>query len=382
MCNCSNCFEAYLALYILYIQLYNGYDLYFVTFLIYKKKKLNKLCFYVSGNIGVCYGLLGDNLPQPSAAVSLIKSTGIIGSVRLYRPDPNVLQALRGSDLHVLLGVPNSDLQSVASDPSTAAKWVQTNIQPYVPGVRFKYLAVGNQVIPGWEAQFVLPAMQNMWAALASAGLTNQIAVSTSVSTGVLGQSYPPSAGAFTSDALQYLQPIVQFLINTRAPFLANVYPYFSYIGNPHQINIRYALFTSPGTVVQDGQFAYQNLFDAILDALYSALEKIGGSSVPVVVSESGWPSNGGSVATIGNAQAYNSNLIRHVGQGTPKRPGHIEAYIFALFNENQKQPQGTENNFGLFYPNMQPVYPFHSSKCSLNLKSSHQHKKQTNSTL
>jgi len=281
--------------------------------------------------------MLGDNLPQPSAVVSLIQSTGIIRGVRLYSPDPNALQALRGSNLRILLDVPNSDLQSLASNPSAAASWVQANIQPYVPDVSFKYLAVGNEVIPGWQAQYVLPAMQNIWAALASAGLTNQIAVSTSVSTGVLGQSYPPSAGTFSSDALRYLQPIVHFLINTRAPLLANVYSYFSYIGNPGQISLQYALFTSPGTVVQDGPNAYQNLFDAILDSLYSSLEKIGGANVPIVVSESGWPSKGGFAATIENAQTYNSNLVKHVAQGTPKRPGAIKAYIFALFNEKSE---------------------------------------------
>ncbi|GJN17435.1 hypothetical protein PR202_gb04499 [Eleusine coracana subsp. coracana] len=40
------------------------------------------------------------------------------------------------------------------------------------------------------------------------------------------------------------------------------------------------------------------------------------------------------------------SNVVRHVGQGTPR---------FAMFNENQK-PEGVEKNFGLFRPNMTEI--------------------------
>ena len=87
------------------------------------------------------------------------------------------------------------------------------------------------------------------------------------------------------------------------------------------------------------------------------ALEKIGAGDLEVVVAESGWPSDGGVAAAVANAQVYNQNLIRHVPNGTPRRPGkEIETYLFAAFNENKKAP-GVEQNFGLFYPSMKPVY-------------------------
>ena len=78
--------------------------------------------------------------------------------------------------------------------------------------------------------------------------------------------------------------------------------------------------------------------------------------SVGIVISESGWPSAGGTGTTVSNAQKYNQNLINHVGKGTPKRSTALETYIFAMFNENQKAA-GVEQNWGLFYPNKQPVY-------------------------
>ncbi|XP_020086244.1 glucan endo-1,3-beta-glucosidase-like isoform X1 [Ananas comosus] len=307
-------------------------------------------------SIGVCYGMLGNNLPPPSSVVNLYKSKGI-GAMRIYSPDGATLQALKGSNIQLIVDVPNNNLQSIASDQSAAANWVKSNVQAYIPGVSFKYIAVGNEVIPGNQAQYVLPAMKNIYNALSSAGLSGQIKVSTAVSQGVLGSSYPPSNGAFSSDAASTLGPIVQFLAKTGAPLLVNVYPYFSYVNNQGSIKIDYALFTSPGTVVQDGQYGYQNLFDAIVDALYAALQKAGGSNVNVVVSESGWPSAGGTAATVSNAQTYNQNLIKHVGKGTPRKPGPIETYIFAMFNEDQK-PAGIEQHWGLFKPDGQPVYP------------------------
>jgi len=134
------------------------------------------------------------------------------------------------------------------------------------------------------------------------------------------------------------------------------VYLYFAYIGNIQTIPLDYALFNQQGNN-EDG---YQNLFDAQLDSIYAALENVGGSNLQIVVSESGWPSAGGDRATTDNAATYYTNLINHVksGNGTPKRPyGATEAYLFAMFEENQKSSAETEQHFGLFNPDKSPKY-------------------------
>ncbi|XP_078158736.1 glucan endo-1,3-beta-glucosidase-like [Carex rostrata] len=300
-------------------------------------------------SIGVCYGMMGDNLPSKADVVKMYQSNGITG-MRIYDANSDTLKALKGTKINLIMDVGLSD----ASSSSSATTWVNNNVKPYYPDVSFKYIAVGNE-ISGGDVSKILPAMKNIYSALSSAGLQNSIKVSTAVKFDVVGTSYPPSAGNFSSGA-SYMTSIVQYLASINSPLLANIYPYFSYASNTTQISLEYALFTSPGTVVTDGPNNYQNLFDAQVDALYSAMEKVGGSKVGIVISESGWPSAGGTGTTVSNAQKYNQNLINHVGKGTPKRPTALETYIFAMFNENGKL-EGVEQNFGLFYPNKQAVY-------------------------
>ncbi|CAL5436508.1 unnamed protein product [Camellia sinensis] len=309
-------------------------------------------------SIGVCNGQLCDNLPSDQV-VQLYQSNGI-GRMRMYGPNPSTLQALGGSNIELVLDVPNSDLPALGSDPSATSQWVQTNVGNYFLGVKFQYIAVGNEVDPNKAdtaqyVQFVLRAMQNVYNAIAALGLQDQIKGSTATYSALVSNSCPPSQGSFDG-VKSFMEPIIQFLAANKSPQLANIYPYFAYNGDQQHITLPYARFTA-----SDDQSGYQNLFDAMLDAMYSAVEKAGGPGVEIVVSESGWPSDGGAAgATLDNAGTYYKNLIQRVngGSGTPKRPGKaIETYLFAMLDENKKDGAGTEQHFGLFSPNKQPKY-------------------------
>ncbi|GFQ02923.1 glucan endo-1 3-beta-glucosidase basic isoform [Phtheirospermum japonicum] len=182
--------------------------------------------------------------------------------------------------------------------------------------------------------------MKNINNAISAAGLVG-IKVSTAISTEVLGKSYPPSEGTFRPEVTSYLTGIIGFL-------------------NKAKISLDYALFKSDGVIA--GGVKYQNLFYAILDAMYAALEKSGGPSLEIVVSESGWPSAGGDATNVDNAKSYYTNLVQRVKDGTPKRPGRaIETYLFAMFDENQKTPE-YEKKFGVFTASKQLKYPINFS--------------------
>ncbi|VVA39086.1 PREDICTED: glucan endo-1 [Prunus dulcis] len=331
-------------------------------------------------SIGVCYGRVANNLPPDPEVISLYRANGIT-RMRIFDPNPPTLQALKGSNIELIVGVRNQDIQSLGNDVAAAAAWVQNNVLNYFPDVKFRYIAVGNEIKPqDAEAKYVLAAMKNIKTAIASANLQDQIKVSTAMDMSLLGSSYPPSTGSFSDAASSYINPIIAFLASNGSPFLANVYPYFSYIGDTKDISLGYALFAAPGVTVQDGAFGYTNLFAAAVDALYSALEKAGGSSVEIVVSETGWPSEGGEGATVENASTYYKNLIDSVKGGTPKRRGKpVETYLFAMFDENQKGPAEIERHFGLFSPDKQPKYQIRfneknkalASRCT-RIKSSH----------
>jgi len=236
-------------------------------------------------------------------------------------------------------------------------------VTPYAQNVNIKYITVGNEIRTlDNEAQYILPALKNIQNAISSANLQGQIKVSTAIDMTLIGNSYPPKDGVFTDQAKPYIQPIINFLVKNGAPLLANVYPYFSYISNKQSISLDYALFRQRG----NNAVGYKNLFDAMLDSVYAALEKVGGSDVKIVVSESGWPSKGGDSASTDNASTYYRNLINHVKNGTPKRPGAIETYLFAMFDENQKNGATTEQHYGLFNPDKSPKY--HVAPSSIDL--------------
>nr|CAD1825082.1 unnamed protein product [Ananas comosus var. bracteatus] len=293
-------------------------------------------------------------------------SKSTIGTVEhdLYHlnPNPEVQNALQLQDLKVAVGVRNEDIPNIAANQTAADKWVSTNISPYNDS-GIQYVVVGNEVIGSDLGKYVAPAMANLRNSLNSVKLV-AIRVTTSVYTGVLSMSSPPSQGTFSPSVVDDMTAIVSFLNNLppenpQHVIMVNVHPYFAYAADPEHISLEYALFTATSPVVRDGNLDYYNLFDAMVDAFYAALEKIGGASIEVVVSETGWPSAGnGNFTTIELAKTYNKNFMNHIASsGTPKRPNiSTVGFIYEMFNEDQK-PAGVEQNFGLFYPSGQPVY-------------------------
>lgn len=319
------------------------------------------------GSVGVNYGRVANNLPQPAKVVDLLKTQGIT-KVKLYDADSSVLRALAGTGIHAVVTLPNEQLAAAASRPSFAFSWIRRNVAVFLPETLIRTVAVGNEVFvdPRNLTQFLIPAMHNLYSALVRLHLDDTIKLSSPIALTALQSSYPSSAGSFRPDLAEpVIRPMLSLLRKSNSYLMVNAYPFFAYEANSGVIPLDYALFRPNSGVVDPGNgLKYFSLFDAQMDAVYAAMSALKFNDVPIVVSETGWPSKGDTKetgASAANAAAYNGNLVRRVltgNAGTPLRPNtNIDVYLFALFNENQKPGPTSERNYGLFYPNEDKVY-------------------------
>lgn len=323
-----------------------------------------KLFSVPGGDTGINYARNGDNLPSPKQVIGFLstKLNNKISLIRVQDANLEILEALSGrTNLVVTTGVPNEAIVYVSSSQEAADKWFQDHVFSYIgKGVRFRYLCVGNEAIPSVIASYILGAMINLNESIRKKGI-DYIFVTTAVGSSVLGASYPPSEGQFAPGVAQVMSDITGFLYKNGSPLLINVYPFFALASEPSHISLDYALFQSQ-TPVMDGNLAYYNLFDAMVDAFVAAMVRaVGKEDVKVVVSETGWPTAGHEpYSSIENARTYNCKLREHViGVGkTPRKPDlNMEVYIFEMFNEDLNAA-GVGRNFGSFYPDFTEVYP------------------------
>lgn len=313
-------------------------------------------------SIGVNYGTVADNLPPPSQVATFLKTRTTIDRVKIFDANPDILRAFAGTGIAVTVTVGNGDVPPLAKLPA-AQSWVANNILPFHPKTIIHLIAVGNEIVATSDKSLIahlLPAMKALHTALKLANVTD-VQVSTPHSLGILApNSEPPSSGRFRRgfDRVVFA-PMLEFHRQTKTPFLINPYPFFGF--SPETLN--YALFKQNGGVFDNVTgLNYTNMFDAQMDAVFSAMKSLGYDDVDIVVAETGWPSVGDPNqlgVSLENAVSYNGNLVKHVssGKGTPLMPNRtFETYIFSLFNENLK-PTISERNYGLFKPDLAPVY-------------------------
>ncbi|KAJ8552075.1 hypothetical protein K7X08_028518 [Anisodus acutangulus] len=310
----------------------------------------------MTGTYGINYGKISDNIPSPENVVILLRKNKI-KNIRIYDADQRVLRAFSGSGIAISVCLPNELLIDVSKNGSIALEWIQVNLQPFLPGTSIRGIAVGNEILGGDIAisEALVPAVKSVYRALRRLGLADTIEVSTPHSEAVFNSTYPPSDGAFKPSMMPYLGPLLHFFDRVGSPFYINAYPFLAYKFEP-TIDINYALFQpNKGIVDPKTKLHYDNMFDAMIDATYVALEKLGYKKMQVIVSETGWASKGDdneAGANPKNARTYNFNLHKRLmkKKGTPYRPKMLaKGYVFALFNENLKPGPTSERNFGLF---------------------------------
>lgn len=311
-----------------------------------------------TGTYGINYGRIADNIPPPEKVVSLLKAVKI-KNVKIYDSDHGVLTAFKGSGLELVVGLSNDYVKEVNASEDRAMEWVKENVQSWLPDTHIRGIAVGNEVLGGQDQDLeaaLFGAIKNVYKALSRLQLTDLIQISSPHSQAVFDNSYPPSNCTFKNSIFQYLKPILDFFSKIDSPFSLNIYPFIAYKGDPQHIDLNYALF-QPNHGIDDPltNLHYDNMFDAVIDSAYAALEAAGYGKMEVEVTETGWASSGDedeTGASPQNAQTYNYNLRKRLfkRKGTPRRPKIvIKAYMFALFNEDLKTGPGSEKHYGLF---------------------------------
>lgn len=318
--------------------------------------------------IGVNIGTALSDMPDPTQVVALLKAQQI-RHVRLFDANKAMLLALANTGIHVTVSVPNDQLLGIGQSNATAANWVSRYILAYVPATNITAISVGSEVLTTLPnaAPILVSAMTFIHSALVASNLGSQIKVSTPHASSIILDPFPPSQAFFNRSWEPVMVPLLKFLQSTGSHLMLNVYPYYDYMKATGAISLDYALFRpllpTKEAVDLNTLLHYTNVFDAVVDAAYFAMSYLNFTNIPVVVTESGWPSKGDSSepdATLDNANTYNSNLIRHVlnNTGTPKHPGiAVSTFIYELYNEDVRPGPVSEKNWGLFDSNGVPVY-------------------------
>ncbi|KAL5211533.1 hypothetical protein ABZP36_022380 [Zizania latifolia] len=315
--------------------------------------------------IGANWGTQTSHPLPPDTVVQMLKDNGF-DRVKLFDAEDGTMNALKKSGLEVMVGIPNDLLATMATSMKAANNWVDQNVSSFVnDGVKIRYVAVGNEpfleTYNGSFLQTTFPAIRNIQSALVRAGLGTQVKVTCPLNADVYQSSTSkPSDGDFRTDIHDLMLTIVKFLSDTGGAFTVNIYPFISLYTDPN-FPVDYAFFEGNSQPIVDGSATYTNMFDANYDTLIWALKKNGYGNLPVIVGEIGWPTDGDEHANAQLAQQFNQGFLKHIatGQGTPMRPGPVDAYLFSLIDEDEKsiQPGNFERHWGIFTYDGLPKY-------------------------
>ncbi|KAM3299491.1 hypothetical protein ACQJBY_040803 [Aegilops geniculata] len=319
-----------------------------------------------ASGVGVNWGTMMSHPMHPAAVARMLAANGV-DRVKLFDADPWTVSTLAGSGIQAMLAVPNDHLASVARDPRRARDWVRDNVTRNLDaGVDVRYVAVGNEpFLKSYNGSFInitFPALKNMQRALDEAGVMVKAVVPLNADVYNSPEKTPvPSAGSFRKDINTLMVSIVNFLHRNDAPFVVNIYPYLSLYQNAN-FPLNFSFFDGGSKPVFDKGLVYTNVFDANFDTLVWSLRKAGMPDMKIIVGEIGWPTDGDKRANAKYAQKFYDGFLKKLARnvGTPLRPGRMDAYLFALIDENQKSvlPGRFERHWGLFTYDGKPKFP------------------------
>lgn len=81
-------------------------------------------------SFGVNWGTMTTHQLPPKKVVKMLKDNGF-NKLKLFEAEEKILAALMGTEMEVMLAIPNAMLQGVSQDPVAAATWVDANVTSY-----------------------------------------------------------------------------------------------------------------------------------------------------------------------------------------------------------------------------------------------------------
>jgi hypothetical protein len=81
--------------------------------------------------VGVNWGLLATNPIDPHIVVNMIKDNGI-KRVKIFDTDPWILGAFSGTNIEVMVGIPNDQLKKLSKDMDEAEDFVKHNVSKHM----------------------------------------------------------------------------------------------------------------------------------------------------------------------------------------------------------------------------------------------------------
>lgn len=88
------------------------------------------LCWNGVESLGVNWGTMAINKLPPKDVVQLLKDNGIT-KVKLFDADQSTLTVLAGTNIEVMVAIPNDQLAAMANSYNHAKDWVRRNVTRY-----------------------------------------------------------------------------------------------------------------------------------------------------------------------------------------------------------------------------------------------------------
>ncbi|KAH9309347.1 hypothetical protein KI387_037258, partial [Taxus chinensis] len=80
--------------------------------------------------LGINWAIQSSHTLSPSIVVNMLQANNI-SKVKLLEADPLILEALTGTHVNVMVGIPNQMLNSLSKSRAAARTWVHDNVTRY-----------------------------------------------------------------------------------------------------------------------------------------------------------------------------------------------------------------------------------------------------------